>query len=142
MLFSFLAFAVILWTSKSFEYSHFNQEVGPRGPSIKNEEVLQKDGQKNVQKAKVHELLLPIKSSSMLKDLFHFPVFVTYKRSDNEGYNPHVRVIKRSDDDEEDPQIRVMRSDSDMETFNHLSALDRHIRYELSEGSQYKYLIL
>ena len=64
----------------------------------------------------------------MLKDLFHFPVFVTYKRSDSEGYNPHVRVIKRSQGFEEDPQIRVMRSDPGMDLFNQISAMDRHIR--------------
>merc|ERR1712133_61712 len=129
----FLAFAVILWTSQSIQYSHFDQEIGSRGLSIKGEEVLQKDGPKNVPKAKVHELLLPIKSSSMLKDLFHFPVFVTYKRSESEGYNPHVRVIKRSQGFEEDPQIRVMRSDPGMDLFNQISAMDRHIRVTRSE---------
>ena len=125
-----LALAVIIWTSKSLQFSHFKQETDSRNYPIKDEDVLQKDVSKNVQKAKVHELLLPIKSSSMLKDLFHFPVFVTYKRSDEnfEGYNPHVRVIKRSQDFEEDPQIRVMRFDPGMEALNHLSALDRHIR--------------
>ena len=125
-----LALAVIIWTSKSLQFSHFKQETDSRNYPIKDEDVLQKDVSKNVQKAKVHELLLPIKSSSMLKDLFHFPVFVTYKRSDEnfEGYNPHVRVIKRSQDFEEDPQIRVMRFDPGMKALNHLSALDRHIR--------------
>merc|ERR1712227_392615 len=131
----FLALAVIIWTSKSLQFSHFKQETDSRNYPIKDEDVLPKDVSKTVQKAKVHELLLPIKSSSMLKDLFHFPVFVTYKRSDEnfEGYNPHVRVIKRSQDFEEDPQIRVMRFDPGTEALNHLSALDRHIRVTRSK---------
>ena len=61
-------------------------------------------------KPKVNQIVLPLRSGTMLKNLFHLPFYVTYKRSlmgqsaglqeFHSGPNPHVRVIKR---DPEEP---------------------------------------
>merc|ERR1712198_210663 len=103
----FLGIIFLIFTSRAFPNAVFQDQDNFQ------DEVKFEDIDSNPQKeVRAHELILPIKSSSMLKNLFHFPFYVNYKRDSN----PHVRVIKsiKNRDQKLDSHIRVMRSDHDL----------------------------
>jgi len=97
-------------------------------------------------------LIVPIKSSSLLKSLFRFPVYLSYKkrRSINERImkkNPenfkasnmkkeaigqHVRVMRQ--DDTLDPHFRVMRSGESLERVLRSEQEFPHVRVMRSEN--------
>merc|ERR1712198_767625 len=100
----FLGIIFLIFTSRAFPNAVFQDQDNFQ------DEVKFEDIDSNPQKeVRAHELILPIKSSSMLKNLFHFPFYVNYKRDSN----PHVRVIKsiKNRDQKLDSQIRVMRAE-------------------------------
>merc|ERR1711972_450204 len=103
----FLGIIFLIFTSRAFPNAVFQDQDNFQ------DEVKFEDIDSNPQKeVRAHEIILPIKSSSMLKNLFHFPFYVNYKRDSN----PHVRVIKsiKNRDQKLDSHIRVMRSDHDL----------------------------
>ena len=78
----FLGIIFLIFTSRAFPNAVFQDQDNFQ------DEVKFEDIDSNPQKeVRAHELILPIKSSSMLKNLFHFPFYVNYKRDSN----PHVR---------------------------------------------------
>merc|ERR1711972_1293542 len=100
----FLGIIFLIFTSRAFPNAVFQDQDNFQ------DEVKFEDIDSNPQKeVRAHEIILPIKSSSMLKNLFHFPFYVNYKRDSN----PHVRVIKsiKNRDQKLDSHIRVMRAE-------------------------------
>ena len=86
----FIFISCILCISKSYEQASVEDLVGENAPIPET----QRNPTFPSRRYEVRQLLLPIRSTGgLLKQLFHFPVYVTYKRS---GLNPHVRVIKRT----------------------------------------------
>ena len=133
-----LGIAIIICASQSFERNLVSSEETPN-----NGQPLQKTNLAAERQAQVHELRLPIKSSSMLKDLFHFPVIVSYKRSpeveentwnyyddgtdEDEAYPDFEDMEKRSED-ALGSHVRVMRSDGDSHVRIMRAAPDTHVR--------------
>ena len=137
---SFIGIAIIICASESFK-----QNLASSEGASNNEEDLQKTTLASARQAKLHELRLPIKSSSMLKDLFHFPVFVSYKRSpeveeqtwnyydddtgkaDEDDYPDFGDMEKRSED-ALGSHVRVMRSDEGSHVRIMRASPETHVR--------------
>merc|ERR1712064_1612 len=112
----FIGISILIFLSRAF-----TNPIPQDQDNIKDEiyfEDIDSDPQKEIRH---HELILPIKSSSMLKNLFHLPFFVSYKRDSN----PHVRVIKslKNRDQKLDSHIRVMRSDAAADHFSQIRVI-------------------